>query len=65
MKITKRPKKVKIIYEELKYYRAKYTCPSCFVTRIGGGPSKNVLRFRCDCGQELIVEKELIDSFRL
>jgi len=57
MKITKRPKKVKVTYEEIKVYRSNYTCPSCFVVHIGGGPEENVLRFKCSCGQVLIVEK--------
>jgi hypothetical protein len=57
--VTKTPKKVKVEWIERPYISiiSKYTCPSCkaiyenFITT-------NVLRFRCNCGQELIVEQQ-------
>jgi len=59
MKITKKAKKVQVKYTESISYRPEYTCPSCKTSFVGFGPSKNVIRFRCKCGQELIVEKPL------
>lgn len=57
-KITKAPKPVTMIYQEIISYISKYTCPSCHTTFVGAGISKKTLRFRCDCGQELtIIEK--------
>ena len=56
-KITKRAKKVKVEFKKTESYYSEYTCPSCNTTFIGGHVDKNVVRFRCGCGQELIVEK--------
>lgn len=57
IKITNKPKKIKVIYHEYKTYYTEYTCPSCHITFKNGGPRKNVTRFKCEeCGQELIVE---------
>jgi hypothetical protein len=55
MKITKRPKRVRVKYRPVQNTISEYTCPSCKVCYVGGGPAKNVTRFVCDCGQELIV----------
>ena len=54
----KRPRKVKITFVETTTYYSRYKCPFCSVTFEGGGPRKNVTRFLCDCGNELIVDKE-------
>ena len=59
-KVTKRPKRVTVKYEEVIAIISKYTCPSCYVSFVGGGPDKNVTRFVCTCGQELIVDKRTI-----
>lgn len=55
VRVTKKPKRVVVMYKAIETYILKYTCPSCQTTFVGGGPDKNVLRFRCKCGQELIV----------
>ena len=60
MTITKRAKKVSVKYKkviETAIY-SEYKCPSCKVNFQGYGPRANVIRFRCECGQELIVEAE-------
>ena len=57
MSLTKRPKRVKITYEEIISYSSKYICPTCKTHFHGFGPAKNVTRFICKCGQELIVDK--------
>jgi hypothetical protein len=57
MKITKRPKRVSIECEKVDAYIASYRCPSCMVIFKGGGPNRNVKRFICNCGQELIIDK--------
>lgn len=55
-KITKKPKRVKVIYTKTTSYYSEYSCPSCGLHLVGAGLQKNVTRFRCDCGQELMVE---------
>lgn len=57
-KRTKKPKSVKVDYKEYKHEVSSYTCPSCAIEYIGAGLSRNVTRFKCECGQELIVESE-------
>lgn len=57
MKVTKRPKKVKVHQREVKSIRSEYCCPTCQSIFIGG-VFENVTRFICDCGQELIVNKD-------
>jgi len=54
-KITKKAKSVDIIRHEVVETYPEYTCPSCLVTYIGSGPGKSTVRFKCSCGQELIV----------
>ena len=54
--ITKKPKKVKVKYNKMVSYCSEYACPSCKTIFIGTGIKKNIIRFKCDCGQELIVE---------
>lgn len=56
MKPTKKPKKVRVEWYESTCFTSEYTCPSCRNVFDGFVGSKNVLRFRCRCGQELIVE---------
>lgn len=56
MKVTKRPKKIKIEYREATSYIAFYTCPTCHVSYRDGTLSRKTTQFRCDCGQELKVE---------
>jgi len=58
MKPTKRPKRVKITYEKFKSELAVFICPSCKTEFRGFGPRKNVTRFVCECGQELIVDNK-------
>lgn len=53
---TKKPKKVDVKFIQIKTYIAEYKCPSCKVLFRDGTIQKNVTRFYCDCGQELIVE---------
>ena len=62
MKVTKRPKRVSVRHREITRTIAEYTCPTCNVQFVGNGPMKNVIRFVCDCGQELIVNREANDE---
>ena len=61
-KPTKRAKKVTVIkeYQVKKVFtKSSYTCPCCKTEFITGKSYEGVIRFRCKCGQEL-----LIDNFR-
>jgi hypothetical protein len=61
MGVTKRPKRVKLdlktyVHTEIEY---RYTCPACYTEFWGHtGITANTIRFRCTCGQELIVEEK-------
>lgn len=58
MKVTKTPKKVKLFRIPLIINSEKilYTCPCCKIQfELHGMLGKNITRFKCDCGQELIV----------
>jgi hypothetical protein len=55
----KRAKKVKLRWQEVITYAYSYQCPECFIIYCGEGPSRNATRFICNCGQELIVDKEI------
>ena len=57
MKKTINPKRVSIIrHKETRiFYRNEYTCPTCKINFYNGGPEHRVTRFKCECGQELIV----------
>ena len=55
---TRRPKNVIVEWLEVVTYEVNYECPTCKVHYLGAGPAKNVTRFICSCGQELIVRKE-------
>jgi predicted RNA-binding Zn-ribbon protein involved in translation (DUF1610 family) len=59
VKITKKPKQVTVNYHVIQGESAEYNCPSCRVSFVGSGPLRNVTRFRCKCGQELIVGKQV------
>lgn len=54
---TKRAKTVTVHYKEVKDSVSVYTCPSCKTVFVGG-VAKAVTRFKCGCGQELIVERK-------
>jgi len=58
MGTTKTPKGVSVEWEKQEYvtYRSRYQCPSCRTVFQGFIQDKSVLRFRCKCGQELIIE---------
>ncbi len=60
MKVTKKAKSVIVKREEIKtsYIKTEYTCPSCFTTFIGRNIPDNVVRFKCECGQVLIVKEQ-------
>lgn len=57
MKPTKTPKRVDITRQKIveTSYISEYQCPCCRTIFRGGGPASNVLRFKCRCGQELII----------
>lgn len=54
MSATKKAKTVDVKWSTRKEYYPVYVCPSCKTT-MNGGFGKSTLRFRCNCGQELIV----------
>ena len=54
MKATKKAKTVDVRWRETKSYYPIYVCPSCKTT-FHGGFCRATTRFKCDCGQELII----------
>ena len=60
MSKTSKPKRVEIIrHKETRIiYRNEYTCPSCKTNFYNSGPDIWVTRFKCECGQELIVYEQ-------
>ena len=58
MKYTKRAKSIPVFYREIKVVEeiSEYICPTCCIAYVGAGLRKSVLRFKCECGQELIVK---------
>lgn len=56
-KLTKKAKRVKVVWTEIKWVErlSSYQCPCCH-TIYQNTISPHVTRFICDCGQELIVE---------
>ena len=57
MRVTKQAKKVKVKFQKVEMVRfiPEYRCPSCGTTFRGDvGVNKKTIRFRCECGQELI-----------
>ena len=61
-KITKKAKRVKLIWEEYTYtsYKSIYECPGCGIIFHNTLNQRNITRFICDCGQELMVD-EVVD----
>lgn len=57
MKLTKKPKTVKVKWNEETFTKllSEYRCPVCRTIYIGTIEEK-VTRFNCDCEQELIVK---------
>jgi predicted SprT family Zn-dependent metalloprotease len=58
IKKTKRAQKIKVRTRKESYYIHSYQCPACrtiYEDTIGA----NVIRFRCGCGQELIVAERI------
>ena len=55
MKITKKPKKVKIVETTYTGIQRSYTCPTC-KTEFHGFVAENTISFKCRCGQVLIIE---------
>ena len=56
--ITKRAKKVDVYVTPITTYTTSYRCPSCH-TEYSGFISSTTERFRCSCGQLLIVNKHI------
>jgi DNA-directed RNA polymerase subunit RPC12/RpoP len=54
MNVTKKGKKIKVRYKKYEYERSEYICPTC-KTKFIGDLDRSIIRFRCNCGQELIV----------
>lgn len=54
--MSKKAKKVKVEWVEIKSYYPKYTCPHCRIEFQGGAITSATVRFLCSCGQELIIE---------
>ena len=63
MKITKKPKPIIVKWTEEKRtnYKSEYQCPCCksYFQRTLNFDS-HITRFKCDCGQELIISKNKI-----
>lgn len=57
-KPTKKAKKVSITLKEVIKTQTSYICPTCHITYVGY-LNKNVIRFKCSCGQVLEVDKFL------
>lgn len=58
MKPTKRAKKINLKLIKSVSYQTKYTCPTCKV-EYHGFVGTNVIRFKCKCGQELIITSHI------
>jgi predicted RNA-binding Zn-ribbon protein involved in translation (DUF1610 family) len=58
-KITKKAKRVDLFWTESISYHSSYTCPACKAIYRGFVSGENVTRFKCNCGQELIVNKNI------
>lgn len=59
MKITKKPKRVYVNHEIVESTISKYHCPCCGNYFVGAGIGRNISRFYCRCGQELIIAKHI------
>jgi len=43
------------------YYESEYICPCCGTTYINTlSKSNNMTRFKCDCGQEIIIKDKIV-----
>jgi len=59
MKLTKKAKGVSVKWEAVKtvHYISEYQCPSCKTVFRNTLSLKDIIvRFRCSCGQELIIK---------
>lgn len=56
-RVTKKAKSVDVHWRSVKTLYSMYTCPAC-KEFFQGGVGTNAIRFRCKCGQELIVKGE-------
>ena len=54
-KVTKKAKSVNVMTHMVQRYVFSYTCPSCMVQFRGANITMQTSRFKCDCGQELII----------
>jgi predicted RNA-binding Zn-ribbon protein involved in translation (DUF1610 family) len=57
-KITKSPKKIILQIIRKTVTQTVYTCPSCN-TEFYGCVGTNVLKFKCSCGQVLIIDSTI------
>ena len=55
MKVTKKPKSIVLRITKHTYYRNVYDCPSCGA-ECHMAIDDYVTRFKCGCGQELIIK---------
>jgi len=53
---TKKAKTVKVNYVETKGKYSVYICPTCKTEYQGGKINYKIIRYKCDCGQELILD---------
>jgi len=56
MKVTKKAKKTKVTFHKTESYYSSYSCPTCGINLTGAGIRKNVVSFRCECGQVLVID---------
>jgi hypothetical protein len=56
MKPTKKAKRVKVTFYKTEAYSSEYYCPTCCTIFSGAGVRKNVVSFKCQCEQLLIVD---------
>ena len=60
-KPTKKAKKVDIKGRLVTGHSYSYTCPHCKTAYTCHWSMKKVIRFRCDCGQELVVNSMIME----
>lgn len=61
IKPTKRPKKVSFKERKITGSVYDYKCPTCYTLFSFHYNMVKVTRFKCDCGQELIVDEIIKD----